>query len=145
MQTLVKDSTLALPFSPFSPAVDGGIVAENILIGTIALKEKRFSDAVAALEEAVVTEENMVYNEPRDWMLNPKHYMGNALLKAGRTKEAKEILMKDLLNNNENGWALFGLWQANIIEKKSAEANKILSRFRKAFDKADVKLYGPVF
>lgn len=145
LQTLVKDSTLALPFSPFSPAVDGGIVAENILIGTIALKEKRFSDAVAALEEAVVTEENMVYNEPRDWMLNPKHYMGNALLKAGRTKEAKEILMKDLLNNNENGWALFGLWQANIIEKKSAEANKILSRFRKAFDKADVKLYGPVF
>ncbi len=92
LQTLVKDSTLALPFSPFSPAVDGGIVAENILLGTIALKERRFSDAVTGFVKAVVTEENMVYNEPRDWMLNPKHYLGNALLKAGRTKEAKEIL-----------------------------------------------------
>lgn len=145
LQTLVKDSTLEIPFLPFSPAVDGGIVAENILIGSIALKEKKYSDAVAAFEEAVVTEENMVYNEPRDWMLNPKHYLGNALVKARRTKEAKEILMKDLLNNNENGWALFGLWQAYTIEKKMAEANKMLNRFRKAFDKADVKLYGPVF
>lgn len=145
LQALVKDSTLELPFLPFSPAVDGGIVAENILIGTIALKEKKYSDAVAAFEEAVVTEENMVYNEPRDWMLNPKHYLGNALIKARRTNEAKEILMKDLLNNNENGWALFGLWQAYTIEKKPAEANKMLNRFRKAFDKADVKLYGPVF
>ena len=145
LQTLVKDSTLALPFSPFSPAIDGAIIAENILIGTIALKERKFSDAIAAFEEAVVTEENMVYNEPRDWMLNPKHYLGDVLIKAKRTKEAKEILLKDLLNNNENGWALFGLWQANTIEKKSAEANKLLTWFRKAFDKADVKLYGPVF
>jgi tetratricopeptide (TPR) repeat protein len=145
LQTLVKDSTLALPFSPFSPAIDGAIIAENILIGTIALKERKFSDAIAAFEEAVVTEENMVYNEPRDWMLNPKHYMGNALIKAKRTKEAKEILIKDLQNNNENGWALFGLWQAFTMEKKTAEANKLLTRFRKAFDKADIKLYGPVF
>lgn len=145
LQTLVKDSTLELPFLPFSPAIDGAVIAENILMGTIALKERRLSDAVAAFEEAVVTEENMVYNEPRDWMLNPKHYLGNALIKAGRTKEAKEVLQRDLQNNNENGWALFGLWQACTIEKKSAEANKILSRFRKAFDKADVKLYGPVF
>jgi tetratricopeptide (TPR) repeat protein len=145
LQGLLKDSTLTLPLSPFSPAIDGAIIAENILIGSIALKEKKFSDAIAAFEEAVVTEENMVYNEPRDWMLNPKHYMGDALIKAKRTREAKEILLKDLLNNNENGWALFGLWQANTIEKKTAEANKLLNRFRKAFDKADVKLYGPVF
>ncbi|MEK7226208.1 MAG: hypothetical protein AAB221_11045, partial [Bacteroidota bacterium] len=119
--------------------------AENILIGTIALKEKKFGDAIPAFEEAVVTEESMVYNEPRDWMLNPKHYLGNAYLKAGRTKEAKETFQKDLLNNNENGWALFGLWQALTTEKKKAEANKMLLRFRKAFGKADVKLYGPVF
>lgn len=145
LQVLVKDSTLELPFLPFSPAIDGGIVAENILMGTIALKEKKFSEAVAAFEEAVVTEENMVYNEPRDWMLNPKHYLGNALIKARRTNEAKEILMKDLLNNHENGWALFGLWQAYTIEKKPAAANKMLHRFKKAFNKADVKLYGSVF
>lgn len=145
LQVLIKDSTLEIPFTPFSPAIDGAVVAENILIGTIALKEKKFNEAIPAFEEAVVTEENMVYNEPRDWMLNPKHYLANALLKAGRIKEAKETLQKDLLNNNENGWALFGLWQALTAEKKTAEAAKVLARFRKAFYKADVKLYGPVF
>ncbi|MBK8142997.1 MAG: hypothetical protein IPK57_19835 [Chitinophagaceae bacterium] len=145
LQQLMKDSSLLIPFTPFSPAIDGAIIAENILIGTIALKEKRYSEAIAAFEEAVVTEENMVYNEPRDWMLNPKHYLGNAFLKAGRVKEAKDILQKDLLTNNENGWALFGLWQSLIAEKKTSEADKVLIRFKKAFDKADIKLYGPVF
>lgn len=145
LQQLMKDSVLMIPFTPFSPAIDGAVVAENILIGTIALKEKKFGDAIPAFEESVVTEENMVYNEPRDWMLNPKHYLANAYLKAGRSKEAKETLEKDLLNNNENGWALFGLWQALTAEKKKSEANKMLLRFRKAFGKADVKLYGPVF
>jgi len=145
LQQLMKDSSLLIPFTPFSPAIDGAIIAENILTGTIALKEKKYSEAIAAFEEAVETEENMVYNEPRDWMLNPKHYLGNSLLKAGRIKEAKDILQKDLVTNNENGWALFGLWQSLTTEKKTAEATKMFARFKKAFDKADIKLYGPVF
>jgi tetratricopeptide (TPR) repeat protein len=145
LQQLMKDSSLLLPLTPFSAAIDGADIAENLLIGTIALKENKFSDAIAAFEEAAVTEEGMVYNEPRDWLLNPKHYLGNAYIKAKRYREAKEILEKDLLNNHENGWALFGIWKALTAQKKTAEANKFLTRFKKAFAKADIKLYGPVF
>jgi tetratricopeptide (TPR) repeat protein len=145
MRVLMKDSSLTIPFTPFSAAIEGAIVAENLLTGTIALKEKRMSDAIAAFTKAVTTEENMVYDEPRDWLLNPKHYLGNAYIKAGRYNDAIKILQKDLLNNNENGWALFGIWQALTAEKKNAEADKVLLRFRKAFDKADVKLSSPVF
>ncbi len=145
LQERMKDSSLLVPLTPFSAAIDGADIAENLLIGTIALKEKRFSDAIAAFEEAVVTEENMVYNEPRDWLLNPKHYLGNALLKAGRPAEARQVLEKDLANNRENGWALFGIWQSLTAQKKTGEAAKTLLRFRKAFRQADVKLYGPVF
>ena len=145
LQQLMKDSSLAIPLAPFSSSLEGAIIAENLLLGTLALKEKKYSDAIAAFEEAVVTEENMVYNEPRDWLLNPKQYLGNAYIKAGRFNEAIKILQQDLLNNSENGWALFGLWQALTGGKKKAEASKMLVRFRKAFDKADVKLYGPVF
>jgi tetratricopeptide (TPR) repeat protein len=145
LQERMKDSSLLLPLSPFSAAIDGATVAENILIGTIALKEKKYSDAIAAFEEAMVTEENMVYNEPRDWLLNPKQYLANAYLKAKRTREAKEVLLKDLRTNNENGWALFGIWQAFTAEKKTGEANKVLARFRKAFAKSDVKIPGPVY
>ena len=145
LQELMKDSSLLIPLTPFSAVIDGADIAENLLIGSISLKEKKYSDAIAAFEEAVVTEENMVYNEPRDWLLNPKHYLGNAYLKTNRPREARETFEMDLLNNKENGWALFGLWQALTAEKKTASANKVLLRFRKAFAKADIKLYGPVF
>ncbi len=145
LQELMKDSVLQIPLSPFSAAIDGAIIAKNILSGSIALKENKFSEAIAVFEKAVITEENMVYNEPRDWLLNPKHYLGDAFIKTGRLNEAKEILEKDLENNRENGWALFGLWQILIKEKKIDEANNMIVRYRKSFNKADIKLYGPVF
>jgi tetratricopeptide (TPR) repeat protein len=142
---LMEDASLKIPLTPFSSAFDGAIVAVNILDGTISLKEKNYTKAIDRFRIAVQKEEGMVYNEPRDWMLNPRQYLGNAYLKAGKTKEAKEAFQKDLLNNNENGWSLFGMWQALTAEKKSAEAAKMLARFKKAFEKADVKLYGAVF
>ena len=145
LQELMKDTSLAIPFTPFSPALDGAVVAENLLIGTIALKERKFSDAIAAFEEAVVMEENMVYNEPRDWMLNPKHYLGNAYLQAGRAREAREIFERDLQNNQENGWSLYGTWQALKKERKNAEAANILTRYNKAFSKADVRISAAIF
>ena len=54
----------------------------------------------------------------RDWLLNPKHYLGNAYLKAGHWEKAKKVFQNDLKNNNENGWALFGLYQALTSGKK---------------------------
>jgi len=144
MQQLMKDSTLAIPFTPFSPAIDGAVVAEQLLKGTIALKEKRISDAVTAFERAAVTEENMVYNEPRDWLLNPKHYYGDALLIAGKLKEAQLVFEKDLKNNAENAWALAGLHEALIKQKKLNEATAVQQRLKKATSGADIKITAAV-
>ena len=141
----MKDTSLNIPFVPFSPAIEAAKVSKNILIGTITLKQGKFNEAIAAFKEAVTIEENMVYNEPRDWILNPKHYLGNAYIKAGRFDEAIKTFQKDLLNNKENGWALFGIWQSLSAQKKTIEAAKMLLRFRKAFGKSDIKLSGPVF
>jgi tetratricopeptide (TPR) repeat protein len=144
MQDLMKDSSLTIPFTPFSAAIEGAIVAENLLAGTIALKEKRMNDAIAAFTKAVITEENMVYDEPRDWLLNPKHYLCNAYLENGNGVNAEKVARKDILNNNENGWALYGLYKALIMQKKNTEAGKILVRYKQAFSKADIKPAGPV-
>ena len=141
----MKDTSLNIPFVPFSPAIDAAKVSKNILIGTNTLKQGKFNEAIAAFKEAVTIEENMVYNEPRDWILNPKHYLGNAYIKAGRFDEAIKTFQKDLLNNKENGWALFGIWQSLSAQKKTMEAAKIQVRFRKAFEKSDIKLTGSVF
>lgn len=144
MLQLMKDSSLTIPLSPWSPVIEGAVVAQSLLSGTISLKEKNFGNAIMEFENAVTMEENMVYNEPRDWLLNPKQYMGNALLKSGKPKEAEKVFLKDLKNNNENGWALFGLYQSLMAQKKITEAEKVLVRFKKAFGKADVKLLEPV-
>ena len=141
----MKDSVLLLPFAPFSSAIAAAIVAESLLEGTIALKENRNEAAIDLFRIAVDTEENMVYNEPRDWMLNPKHYLGNAYIKAGQWKNAEANFKKDLVNNNENGWALFGLYQAFNGQKRKADADKVMIRYKKSFEKADIKLANAVF
>ena len=145
LQVLMNDSSLAIPLTPFSPAIDGAVIAESILSGTIALNEKRTADAIAAFKKAVSTEENMVYNEPRDWILNPKHYLGNAYLLYKDGVNAEKVFRKDLLNNNDNGWALYGLHKALLLQKKTTEAAKVLVKFKVAFTKADVKITSPVY
>lgn len=145
MQQLMKDTGLLLPFAVFSPAIEGARVAEKMLMGAIALTEKKYPEAIAAFEDAVATEENMVYTEPRDWLLNPKQYLGNAYLEAGKPLQAEAIFHKDLLVNDENGWALYGLYKALLAQKKNAAADAMLKRYQKAFSKADVTLTAAVF
>ncbi|MGZ8554386.1 MAG: tetratricopeptide repeat protein, partial [Chitinophagaceae bacterium] len=73
-----------------------------------------------------------------------KHYLGNAYLEAKKFPAARQVFQNDLQINNENGWALFGLYKALQGEKKKAEANKTLARFKKAFAKSDIELKNPV-
>ncbi len=145
LNRLMSDTSLGIPFTPFSPAIDGAVVAGKLLSGTIALKEKKINDAIIDFSEAVYIEQNMVYNEPRDWMLNPKHFLGNAYLADKDGFNAEKIFGKDLENNNENGWALYGLYKALLLQKKTAEAAKVLVRFKIAFNKADIKITSPVY
>lgn len=141
----MKDTSLNLPFVPFSAAIEGAGIAEQLLLGVIHEERNLYDGAIRHYSKADSIESKMVYNEPRDWMLNPKHFLGNAYLKAGKLNEAKKILEKDLRNNNENGWALYGLWQALARKGAKQEALRMKTRFQKAFAKTDVTLYAPVF
>jgi tetratricopeptide (TPR) repeat protein len=145
IKQLMKDSSLLIPMSPFSPVIEGAKVAKNMLKGSIALAEKNYDESIASFKTASETEENMVYTEPRDWMLNPTHYLGNACLKASRWKEAEHIFLRDLKNNHENGWALYGLYLSLSAQKKTVEASGVMTRFNKAFSKADIKITSPVY
>jgi len=142
---ITNDTTLTIPISPFSPPSDAANVASKLLSGTIAMKEKKISDAVVDFAEATYVEQNMVYDEPRDWLLNPKHFLGNAYLANGDNYNAEKIFKADLLNNNENGWALYGLYKAQSLQNKKKETANTLMRFKKAFANADVKITSPVF
>lgn len=141
---LLRDSTLSLPFAPFSPAVDGATVAADLLAGTIALAQKNNTTAIEHFSKAVATEEQMVYNEPRDWLLNPKHYSGNAYMQMKEWKKAEEVLLSDLQNNNNNIWSMSGLHTAYTQQAKTKEAAALLQKIKKAKAATDIKITAPV-
>ena len=145
MKILMTDTNLAIPLTPFSAAIEGAIVASKLLSGTIALKSGRTNDAIIDFTEAVNVEQKMIYNEPRDWLLNPKHWLGKAYLFANDGSNAEKTFKADLQTNNDNGWALYGLNKALMIQKKYNEAAPVLTRYKKAFSKADINILSPVY
>jgi tetratricopeptide (TPR) repeat protein len=144
LSMLLKDTTLSLPFAPFSPAIDGATVAANLLAGSMALAQTNNKAAIEHFSKAVTTEEQMVYNEPRDWLLNPKHYLGNAYLQQKDWNNAEKTLLNDLKNNNNNIWALSGLYTAYMQQSKTKEAAAVQQEIKKAGKNAVVKITAPV-
>ena len=82
----------------------------------------------------------MIYNEPKDWLLPVRHYLGRALLKANKFAEAEAVYRKDLTINPHNGWALTGLQQALEKQGKKAEAEQVKQSLTKAFSTKDVEI-----
>jgi len=145
MREFMKDSSLAIPMSPFSAPSAGAAVAEQILLGIIHEDKKLYDGAARHYKTADSLEVNMVYNEPRDWLLSPKHYLGHAYLLQNDGVSAEKTFRKDLLNNNENGWALYGLHKALLLQKKDTEAAKVLAKYKTAFSKAGIKITSSVY
>ena len=107
-------------------------MARNMLQGFIDLKEGRRDSAITAWEKAVQVEENMVYAEPRDWMMSPKQFLGSAYLAAGQWAKAEALFRRDLMVNDGNAWALQGLQQALEGQGNKKEAKKIGDKLSKA-------------
>ncbi len=145
VKQLLKDSSLYLPFTPFSPSIEGAEIAAKLLEGTIALKEKNYIIAIDFFSKASAAEEQMVYNEPRDWILNPKHYLGNAYLENKQWAEAETAFRNDLKNNNDNIWALTGLYTSLQKQQKQTEAGKLLIKIKQTAAQTDVKISAAVF
>jgi tetratricopeptide (TPR) repeat protein len=145
LETKMHDPSLKAPLDNFSSAYESAGVARLILQGCIAAAEKKYSTAINILQKAVTVEDNLIYNEPRDWPLPARQYLGNALLKAGRYNEAIAVLNKDLVINPDNGWALTGLQLAYQSTSNAMALNKIKQQLKTAWKIKDVEIDKPVF
>jgi len=115
------------------------------LSGEIALARGKSGDAVLAFEGAVRMQDALNFNEPPDWSQSMRLYLGAALLKDGRAKDAEGVYREELQYLHDNGWALFGLWQSVRAQGRTAEAKEIRERFDRAWKNADVVLSASVF
>lgn len=139
------DPSLKQPFTPFNSAYSACRVMEEILAGTIAEESGQLNPAIEHFTRGVQYEDAMIYNEPKDWMLPVRHYLGRALIKANKFAEAEAVYKKDLEINPHNGWALTGLHQALAKQGKKAEAEKTLQAANKAFNGKDIEISGSAF
>ena len=138
MQDKITAPDMLVVMQPFNAPEAAAKVAEKILVASIAIRDNNFTKATALLTEAVTAEDAMIYNEPKDWLLPAREYLGYALLKAGNAARAEKIFKEDLLDNPDNHWTLFGLYQALQQQKKMQEATAVKKHFDKAFEGADI-------
>lgn len=124
-------------FAPV-PAVLG--VAADVLEATIASAGGEHDLAVTRLDRAVRIQDGFRYNEPPDWYFPVRHYLGAALLDAGRAAEAETVYWQDLERNPDNGYAWLGLQQALAAQGKAEQAAWAAARLAHAWRDADVKL-----
>jgi tetratricopeptide (TPR) repeat protein len=111
-----------------------GAVA-GILEGEILRAEGSLAAAIAALERAVDRYEALDYDEPEPLPFAAHHWLGAALLEAGRAADAERVYRADLVEHPHNGWSLLGLRQALVAQgKPTAEVD---ADFEKSWARAD--------
>lgn len=96
--------------------------------------------AIAAFAAAVEIEDQNPYVEPPDWAQPVRHYLGAALIEADRAEEAEAVYRRDLRWNQNNGWALFGLWKSLDAQGKTAEAGSAREAYETSWQNSDVTL-----
>lgn len=121
LQSLLYEKDLAVVFSPFNAPITSANIAKYILMGTIAEKQNKISTAIDYYNMAVTTEDSLVYNEPRDWLIHARPFLGNVLLKATRNKEAEKVFREDLKVQPNNYFSTKGLQTALLQQKVSTQ------------------------
>ena len=112
-------------------------VAVSMLRGELALARGQRKPGLAALRAAVAAEDRLNYNEPPDWPLPVRPYLGAALLDAKRPKEAAAVYAQDLAKYPDNGWSLYGLARAQQALKQADAAADSERRYVAAWQWAD--------
>ncbi len=113
--------------------------------GEILLSEEKGALALAALRHAVALQDEFPYDEPPTWPIPMRHPLGAALLAQGQYAEAEKVYREDLRQHPENGWSLFGLQEALLLQRRPEEAQAVAVRFERAWAHATVAIPSSCF
>jgi tetratricopeptide (TPR) repeat protein len=126
------DPDTAYPPDVAPVATDTMAIARHVVEARIAQAEGDPERAIAELETAVQIQDSLAYLEPPFWYYPVRQSLGAALLMAGRAADAEEVLRQSLVDAPNNGWALYGLMEAQKAQGDTAAA--VVTE--KLFDKA---------
>ncbi|HEX8844323.1 MAG TPA: alpha/beta fold hydrolase [Pyrinomonadaceae bacterium] len=115
-------------------------VAEHLLAGRIAQARGQLKAAAELYDKAVAAEDALSYNEPPDWDLPAREWLGGALVAAGENALAERVFRAELKKHPRNGRALFGLAESLKRQGREAEARLARREFDQAWARADTRL-----
>lgn len=78
----------------------------------------------------------MGYDEPEPLPFAARHWLGAALLEAGKHAEAEAVYREELADHPHNGWSLYGLKQALAAQGKTDAA--VNADFDESWARSDV-------
>lgn len=113
-------------------------VLGKLLSGEIMIVEGDLNGAITVFQEAVILEDSLAYDEPEPLPFAARHWLGAALLQAGRPLEAELVYRGELADHPHNGWSLFGLLQSLKAQGKSDP--KAALDFAASWDRAKIEL-----
>ena len=122
------------------PAVALLAIADELLLGEIALAEGSVDTAIAHFTTAVAGQDVLPYMEPPFWYYPARQSLGLALLRADRAAEAEQVYRTDLETYPHNGWSTYGLIQSLEAQGKAEEAAMHREHFAAMWSLADVEL-----
>ena len=113
-------------------------IADELVLGEIAMAAGAHDEAIAHFEQAVTTQDELPYTEPPFWYYPTRHTLGKAMLEAGDAAGAEEVYRRDLDLYPRNGWAMFGLLEA--LNAQGKDSSEIQQQFDNVWRQADVTL-----
>jgi tetratricopeptide (TPR) repeat protein len=124
LKRLAQFSSATTNFGSRHPAPRLLGVLAAILEGEIARSAGNTAAGIAALERAVALDDELEVDEPEPLPFPARHWLGAALVDAGRHADAERVYREDLVQHPHNGWALVGLQLALKGQgKPTAEAD----------------------
>jgi tetratricopeptide (TPR) repeat protein len=139
-----KETLKEITIWEINSAFDLVQIASKVLKAEILAQEKKFTQSISLLKEAIAIEDALNYNEPPDWFFSVRHNLGAIQLDAGQYLEAIKTYNQDLKNLPKNGWALKGLSLAYLKSGDLQGQNETESRFKESWSTADFELKSSV-
>ena len=118
-------------------------IADELVLGEIAMAEGNADEATTHFGIAVATQDELPYTEPPFWYYPTRHSLGKALLAAGKAAEAEAVYRRDLEDYPRNGWSMFGLIES--LKAQDKDATDVTDRFALVWSEADVTLTSSTF
>ncbi|HMG84326.1 MAG TPA: hypothetical protein VK574_01205 [Terracidiphilus sp.] len=115
-------------------------IAGDILASRIAASRGDKAAAISLLRDAVINQDQLLYDEPADWYFPVRESLGGRLLQSGDAKGAEQVFRDDLKQNPRNPRSLFGLAEALTQQKRDYDASWVKQQFEAAWQGADVTL-----